>query len=60
MTTFDPLHYESMTCINSCGYMLIWHRSSTDDPGMMMNEHLEKECVNSVKRYLNQFRKGKK
>lgn len=61
---FDPLHHESMTCINNCGYMLVWHRSTQDDPGMLMREHLDMcpgfpiETTASIWR--NIFRKGKK
>lgn len=44
---YDPMFYESMTCINNCGMMLVWHRSSNEDVWAVMNEHLGK-CPNAL------------
>jgi hypothetical protein len=38
--------------------MLVWHRSSKEDAGSLMTEHLE-ECPASYRKFRYIFKKGK-
>ena len=51
-----PEHWESMSCIYNCGFILVWERGKSYDSGLAMDAHIELEHIKPLPSFFDWFR----
>jgi hypothetical protein len=51
-----PEHWESMSCIYNCGFILVWERGKSYDSGLAMDAHIEMEHIKPLPSFFDWLR----